>query len=560
MATYTGTPGNDTLLGGPGDDIVDGLAGNDHLFGNEGNDSITGGADDDHLWGGLGNDTLDGGDGSDAVYYSDASAAVTVNLALGMASGSGSGTDTLISIENVFGSSFGDLLIGSAVVDNLYGQDGNDTMDGGPGNDNLYGGNGNDLLVGGAGSDYFQFRTTSADTSTDTLTDFQAGLGGDWLSIPTWLFSNYVSRANPFASGHTRLTQSSANTLVEIDVDGAVGPAGFETIAILSNVSMTSLLASNLGGFAPSDITPPTVTTFSPTDETVGVPISGNMVVSFSETIQRGIGNIVLKDASGAVIETFDAATSSRLSLSGAQLAVNPSVNLGYSTGYQVEFAAGTIQDLAGNSYAGSTSYNFTTTSALNESEVEKLYIAYFNRPGDVAGLAYWEGRLANGDSMTTIQNSFSSSAEYQAIYTGQQNTVLITQLYQNLFGRTVSVVDDGVLWWANEMTDSHTGPVKQTIQSIASVLSSGTTPGTADNIAINAKIEAATSFTDRLETPAERDGYVGAAPFAVASTWLAPVKDAATLTTAMTSLDATIAAAVSLVGVAAHGIAFIPN
>lgn len=251
MATFTGTSGNDTILGGTGNDIINGLAGNDQLFGYEGDDSITGGAGDDHLWGGLGNDTLDGGDGTDAVYYSDASAAVEVNLAAGTASGTGSGTDTLISIEIVFGSSFGDLLIGSASNDILYGQDGNDTIDGGPGDDQIFGGNGNDLLVGGAGSDYFQFRTTSADTSTDTLTDFQAGLGGDWLSIPTWLFSNYQKYANPFSSGHARLTQSGANTLVEIDVDGVSGPAGFETIAILTHVSASSLVASNLGGFVP---------------------------------------------------------------------------------------------------------------------------------------------------------------------------------------------------------------------------------------------------------------------------------------------------------------------
>jgi len=305
---------------------------------------------------------------------------------------------------------------------------------------------------------------------------------------------------------------------------------------------------------------PLTVVTFSPADEASGFAISSNIVITFSEPIVSGTGNIVLKDASGTVIETFNAATSSHLSIAGAALTINPTTNLNYSTGYSVEFAAGTVIDWAGNSYAGSTSYNFTSTSALNESEVEKLYIAYFNRPGDIGGLAYWEGLLASGVSMTSIENSFSSSAEYQAIYTGQQNTVLITTLYQNLFGRTVSVMDEGVLWWANEMTDSHTSPVKQTIQSIASVLSSGTTPGSADNIAINAKIAAATALTDRLETPAEREGYVGAAPFAVASTWLAPVNDAATLTTAMTSLDATIAAAVaaSLVGVGAQSIEYL--
>ena len=295
MSTYIGTSGNDTLLGGVGNDIIDGLAGNDQLFGYEGNDSITGGAGDDHLWGGLGNDTLNGGDGSDAVYYSDASAAVTLNLALGTASGTGSGTDTLTSMEIVFGSYFGDLLIGSAGSDILYGQDGNDTIDAGPGSDQLYGGNGNDLLVGGAGSDYFQFRTTSADTSTDTVTDFQAGLGGDWLSIPTWLFSNYQRSANPFSSGHARLTQSGANTLVEIDVDGSSGPAGFETIAILTNVSVSSLVASNLGGFVPISLLgtagPDVLTGTAGNDNISGM--AGN------DTLSGGAGNDIIDGGVG---------------------------------------------------------------------------------------------------------------------------------------------------------------------------------------------------------------------------------------------------------------------
>lgn len=239
-------------LGGFPPNIFVGTAAADTLTGTAGNDSITGGAGDDQLTGGAGDDTLDGGDGSDSAYYTDASAGVAVNLALGTASGPGVGTDSLISIENVFGSLFGDLLIGSAGDDSLYGQDGNDTLDGGAGNDKLYGGKGDDVLVGSAGSDYFEFRTTSADTSSDTVTDFQVSAGGDSLAIPTWLFSNYQSNTNPFSSGHARLTQVGANTLVKIDVDGPTGgSAGFETIATLTNVSVGSLVASNLGGFLP---------------------------------------------------------------------------------------------------------------------------------------------------------------------------------------------------------------------------------------------------------------------------------------------------------------------
>lgn len=179
--------------------------------------------------------------------------------------------------------------------------------------------------------------------------------------------------------------------------------------------------------------------------------------------------------------------------------------------------------------------------TAVNESEVQKLYIAYFNRPGDPGGLGYWEGLLANDVSMTMLQNSFSSSAEYQAIYIGQQNTVLITKLYQNLFGRVVDVNDGGVQWWVGEMVAG-----RHNITTIAGALSSGTTPGSADNIAIINKIAAATAFTNALNTKAEVENYVGAAAFAIAGNWLAPIRDANILATALASRDATIASAVA--------------
>src|SRR5674476_362405 len=50
---------------------------------------------------------------------------------------------------------------------------------------------------------------------------------------------------------------------------------------------------------AVSDTTPPTVGTFSPADKATGIAIVSNIVVTFSESIQRGSGNIVLKTTAG---------------------------------------------------------------------------------------------------------------------------------------------------------------------------------------------------------------------------------------------------------------------
>ena len=60
-----GTPGPDLMLGGFGDDRIFGLDGNDHLEGDPGNDFLDGGNGDDRLQGRKGNDHLLGGEGND---------------------------------------------------------------------------------------------------------------------------------------------------------------------------------------------------------------------------------------------------------------------------------------------------------------------------------------------------------------------------------------------------------------------------------------------------------------------------------------------------------------
>jgi hypothetical protein len=61
--------GNDTLLGGAGNDILFGQGGNDTLDGGKGNDILLGGTGDDTLIGGQGNDILIGGLGADTFVW-----------------------------------------------------------------------------------------------------------------------------------------------------------------------------------------------------------------------------------------------------------------------------------------------------------------------------------------------------------------------------------------------------------------------------------------------------------------------------------------------------------
>lgn len=193
MTVYTGTSGNDTLVGG---------AGNDNLTGGTGNDILNGGAGNDWLEGNEGSDTLNGGAGWDvADYRSDnsigATTGITASLVTNTVIDTTGSTDTLVSIEGIKGTEFADSITGANLNDELQGEGGNDTLvggagddwlqggtgddilNGGAGDDSLDGGAGNDVLDGGAGWDHVDFRDSTSGVNVNFATGIaQDGLGG----------------------------------------------------------------------------------------------------------------------------------------------------------------------------------------------------------------------------------------------------------------------------------------------------------------------------------------------------------------------------------------------
>ncbi|MFZ1467892.1 MAG: calcium-binding protein [Paracoccaceae bacterium] len=110
------------------------------------------------FWGLQGADTMDGGGGSDQVHYNQdymtgGTRGVLVDLQLGYAIDGFGDRDTLISIEEAFGSDYNDTLSGDNTDNRLFAYDGNDSLSGGFGRDTLNGGAGNDTLYGGGGND-----------------------------------------------------------------------------------------------------------------------------------------------------------------------------------------------------------------------------------------------------------------------------------------------------------------------------------------------------------------------------------------------------------------------
>ena len=140
---------------------VSGASSNESFLGNSGSDFIEGRT---------GGDFIDGGTGFDFASYETSSRGVSVSLARVSAVSSAqfgdAAGDSLVNIEGLIGSAYGDILNasdannelrGNAGNDQLRGYGGNDIIDGGSGSDKIWGGTGRDALTGGTGSDTFVF-------------------------------------------------------------------------------------------------------------------------------------------------------------------------------------------------------------------------------------------------------------------------------------------------------------------------------------------------------------------------------------------------------------------
>lgn len=93
-----------------------------------------------------------------------------------------------------------------------------------------------------------------------------------------------------------------------------------------------------------------------------------------------------------------------------------------------------------------------TSQVADQLNQLSDLYVAYFGRAPDAAGLTYWFKEIYTG-SLTFAETavSFSNQAEYQAAYPeGSSNTDFINTIYQNLFNRTPDQA--GFDYWKDEL------------------------------------------------------------------------------------------------------------
>lgn len=232
MATITGTEGSDALVGGAVTDLIDGIGGADNIQDDSGdNDIILGGAGDDTISvqrtfssaGGL--IAIDGGAGNDSITVLGFSHAPSFDWKID----GGDGADTLqvrwltrFSIDLGAGNDYisldlpvsgGSIALGSG-VDRVYLTPNYDHYP-------------------APGDSYLTIKDLGPEDSID-LAAFTYGITA-WDKV-----------ANLFTTGHLRATQSGANVLIDIDMNG--GGNSWASLLRLTDRTLAQITSLNLGG------------------------------------------------------------------------------------------------------------------------------------------------------------------------------------------------------------------------------------------------------------------------------------------------------------------------
>jgi hypothetical protein len=335
----TSFAGQDVLFGYGGDDYFY-VRPLDKAFGGDGNDTFNLYANSDHyslsfVDGGNGTDTLELGFGwtidltlgnaispfpyRDNGYEIDNIENVSVYAWSGYRSKVvGDTKSNLLYVSQIFGGIFDDgssgvFFDGAQGDDELRGSKGKDQLFGGTGNDTITGGKGDDLIDGGAGRDTAIFNgkrseyTVTLDTSTSTYTLSSVIDGADQVSgVETFVFANLVF-------DESQLFDSTAPTALDLSfLDNSSSGASFS--------------------------------------------------ITFSESIEAGSGQMVLRHVDGTIYETFQA-SNSRVVFSGNVVTIHPSVDLTIGTTYVLEIKEDSVRDIAGNSLVGLSYFRFSTAT-----------------------------------------------------------------------------------------------------------------------------------------------------------------------------------------------------
>lgn len=206
-------------------------------------------------------------------------------------------------------------------------------------------------------------RSETSDSTVLLLAQFLQSLGDDGnhdngIYLDPSLIGSAITAETDFTSLDSTEVQSLVTTIA--------GKSWVDATTAQSNLERTTEEVQNYERLPSTEDenTAPDIATYSPSDGAAGISTGANLTLTFSEPVRAGSGNITIYLSSDdSVVETLSV-SSSRVSISGNSVRVDPSVTFSEGTDYYIHIDSGAFTDASGNSYGGisdRTTWNFTT-------------------------------------------------------------------------------------------------------------------------------------------------------------------------------------------------------
>lgn len=331
--------------------------------------------------------------------------------------------------------------------------------------------NGNDDLIGGVGSidtlgvtsnygpavavrdDYAANTSTSGRLTLGVANTGNIETGGDndWFGV-TLQAGRYRfdvqgsdSRSGSLIDPFLTLYNAAGISVASDDDTGVGRDALLITDITTAGTYFLGARSFSTSGTGTYSITASLVSTFTPaTTAFVTNGTSGNDTFAAAALPVSSSGTARVVAGAGRDIITFvDSAANYRLSNpgNGDLLAVD---RVGASGASSSPFLEATGVNIL--QFSDRTLFVLTESQA----QVARLYEAAFNRSPDFVGLDFWLGVRSAGNSVASIAQSFTTSAEYQNLYTGLGNQQFVERLYQNVLNRPGEA--SGINFWTDAL------------------------------------------------------------------------------------------------------------
>ena len=206
--------------------------------------------------------------------------------------------------------------------------------------------------------------------------DVQYSTNATSLATGTWIDVNELDFLPPVirTTGAKNGNQTANRRVVQFTVNGLSIPANtvfffkwkeFDATGAEDGLAIDDLTISF--GASTVDLTPPAVNSLSPTNASNNQPISGNLTMTFNESIVKGTGNILIKRVNDNSIAATIPVTDASVTVVNNVVTI-PYSGLAAGVQYWVDLPSGIFRDASNNLFSGmnsSATWSFTTASTI---------------------------------------------------------------------------------------------------------------------------------------------------------------------------------------------------